>query len=230
MGGVDRGDQLRGYYSCRTKSRKFYKYIFYFLLDVTITNAYALYKNYFSEPTIKNVKDFVSSLQHNSLVSIVVIADLDVTQQLSFLFLCNTFRSELTVKVTRPSKREGVVPSVTSHTIALIQLGTVMYGCVTVETPQSDCFLLWHQRQVVICNLPLPHLPSFTCLYMYYLWMGSLCECVCVCACACMRACVRVCVRACVHVHVCVYMLTCWLMAVKNLVALLSTTSMSTSH
>ena len=29
MGGVDRGDQLRGYYNCRTKSRKFYKYIFF---------------------------------------------------------------------------------------------------------------------------------------------------------------------------------------------------------
>ena len=29
MGGVDRGDQLRGYYNCRMKSRKFYKYIFY---------------------------------------------------------------------------------------------------------------------------------------------------------------------------------------------------------
>ncbi len=28
MGGVDRGDQLRGYYS---KSRKFYKYVYYFL-------------------------------------------------------------------------------------------------------------------------------------------------------------------------------------------------------
>ena len=40
MGGVDRGNQLRGYYSCRTKSRKFYKYIFTFLLDVAITNSF----------------------------------------------------------------------------------------------------------------------------------------------------------------------------------------------
>ena len=36
MGGVDRGDQLRGYYSWRTKSRRFYKYIFHFLFDVAI--------------------------------------------------------------------------------------------------------------------------------------------------------------------------------------------------
>ena len=44
MGWVDRGDQLRGYYSCRTKNRKFYKYImFYFLLDVAIhVQKYAL--------------------------------------------------------------------------------------------------------------------------------------------------------------------------------------------
>ena len=38
MGGVDRNDQLRGYYSVRMKCRKVYKYIFWFLLDVSITN------------------------------------------------------------------------------------------------------------------------------------------------------------------------------------------------
>ena len=39
MGGVDCGDQLRGYYRCRSKSGKFYKCIFFFLFDVTITNT-----------------------------------------------------------------------------------------------------------------------------------------------------------------------------------------------
>ena len=58
MGGVDRGDQLRGYYSCRSKSRKFYKYIFYFLLDTTITNAYILYTRHTESPTFKHMKDF----------------------------------------------------------------------------------------------------------------------------------------------------------------------------
>ena len=57
-GGVDRGDQLRGYYSCRTKSRKFYKYIFYFLLDVAITNAFVLYKHYAACPKYKTIRDF----------------------------------------------------------------------------------------------------------------------------------------------------------------------------
>ena len=58
MGGVDRGDQLRSYYSCRTKSRKFYKYIFYFLLDVAITNAFVLYKGYAANPKHGTILDF----------------------------------------------------------------------------------------------------------------------------------------------------------------------------
>ena len=44
MGGVDHGDQLRGYYHRKFKSRKFYKYIFYFLLEVSVTNAFILYR------------------------------------------------------------------------------------------------------------------------------------------------------------------------------------------
>ncbi len=44
MGGVDRGDQLRSYYHIRMKSRKFYKYIANFLFDVSVTNAFILYR------------------------------------------------------------------------------------------------------------------------------------------------------------------------------------------
>ena len=58
MGGVDRGDQLRGYYSCRTKCRKFYRYIFYFLLDVAITNAFILQKGYCVNAPFSNIKEF----------------------------------------------------------------------------------------------------------------------------------------------------------------------------
>ena len=58
MGGVDRGDQVRGYYSCRTKCRKFYKYIFHFLLDVSITNAYILQKGYCSSAPFSTFKPF----------------------------------------------------------------------------------------------------------------------------------------------------------------------------
>ena len=37
MGGVDLNDQLRGYYQLRMKGRKYYKYIFWFLVDLAIT-------------------------------------------------------------------------------------------------------------------------------------------------------------------------------------------------
>ena len=58
MGGVDRGDQIRGYYSCRTKCRKFYKYIFHFLFDVAITNAYILQKSSCGSAPFKTIKEF----------------------------------------------------------------------------------------------------------------------------------------------------------------------------
>ena len=44
MGGVDLGDQLRGYYHIRMKCRKFYKYIANFFFDVSVTNAFILYR------------------------------------------------------------------------------------------------------------------------------------------------------------------------------------------
>ena len=46
MGGVERNDQLRQYYHVRTKSRKFYRYIFWFLFEVVFANAYILHSNY----------------------------------------------------------------------------------------------------------------------------------------------------------------------------------------
>ena len=52
LGGVDRGDQMRQYYHLRLKSRKFYKYIFWFLVDVTITNAFVIYKQFSSSPRL----------------------------------------------------------------------------------------------------------------------------------------------------------------------------------
>ena len=41
-GGVDHNDQLCGYYHVRLKCRKYYKYIFWFLFDLAITNSYIL--------------------------------------------------------------------------------------------------------------------------------------------------------------------------------------------
>ena len=42
MGGVDKGDQFRKYYELRMKSHKVYKYIFWFLVEISILNTYIL--------------------------------------------------------------------------------------------------------------------------------------------------------------------------------------------
>ena len=57
MGGVDRNDQLRGYYNIEIKSRKYYKYLFYAALDIAITNAFAKSK-FFPSLKKKNLKEF----------------------------------------------------------------------------------------------------------------------------------------------------------------------------
>ena len=61
MSGVDHNDQLRGYYSVRTKGKKCYKYIWWFLFDVALTNMYILAKQY-SPLKITSVKQFRTSI------------------------------------------------------------------------------------------------------------------------------------------------------------------------
>ena len=61
MGGVDRGDQLCGYYSTKIKSRKCYKYIMNFLVGVADTNAFLMFR--ISHPHSKNnLKKFIEVL------------------------------------------------------------------------------------------------------------------------------------------------------------------------
>ena len=71
MGGVDRGDQLRGYYHRHTKSRKFYRYsktkyplkythslssdsyIYHFMTDVALTNSFMMFHQSHPKVTVK---------------------------------------------------------------------------------------------------------------------------------------------------------------------------------
>ncbi len=61
MGGVDHNDQLRGYYHVRLKCRKFYKYVFWFLFEVAVTNSYILCKEH-TDLRVNSIKDFRTSL------------------------------------------------------------------------------------------------------------------------------------------------------------------------
>ena len=57
MGGVDHNDQLRGYYHVRLKCRKYYKYIFWFIFEVALTNSYILRKHH-TDNGINDIKTF----------------------------------------------------------------------------------------------------------------------------------------------------------------------------
>ena len=61
MGGVGYSDQLRKYYHFRLKSRKFYKYIFWFLVELCIVNTYIMCKDH-TDLTKTNLKEFRSKL------------------------------------------------------------------------------------------------------------------------------------------------------------------------
>ena len=63
MGGADHNDQLCGYYHVWYKCRKSYKYVFWFLLDLAITNAYVL-SQLNPDNRAKHVKVFRASLEN----------------------------------------------------------------------------------------------------------------------------------------------------------------------
>ena len=61
MGGVDKGDQMKQYYRVRLKSRKNYKYLFWYAFEVAVANSYILTKfspNTSLLPSQRNLKKF----------------------------------------------------------------------------------------------------------------------------------------------------------------------------
>ena len=58
MGGVDHSDQLRSYYSTCRPSHKWYKYLFWFIFDVTICNCYIIFKENVHRPGRRRLVDF----------------------------------------------------------------------------------------------------------------------------------------------------------------------------
>ena len=136
MGGVDRGDQLRGYYNCRSKSRKFYKYI---LLDTAVTNAYILHTQYTESPTFKHVKDFRVALAKS------LIGDYCRCTTLHSIPLCHF---PITVDGNNRSKR--------GRCVVCTNKGKRMDSCWWCQEcgvwlchtgfTDTDCFLQWHKN------------------------------------------------------------------------------------
>ena len=66
MGGVDLHDQLRGYYAVGTKARKWWWYLFWFCVDVSIVNVFILEKKVLNHWT-RGQLEFRTELAHNLL-------------------------------------------------------------------------------------------------------------------------------------------------------------------
>ena len=147
MGGVDRGDQLRGYYNCRTKSRKFYKYIFYFLLDVTITNAYILYKHYSPHSKIR-VKEFRLKLATELIGEYCSRRRPGRTSSAIVLLPLRHFPIKLQSESQPNKKQRGRC----AHCSKSHQRTDTSWFCRECNvwlchsgSPSTDCFLLWHK-------------------------------------------------------------------------------------
>ena len=186
-GAVDHGDQLRGYYSCRTKSRKFYKYIYHFLLDVTITNGFILYKHFHHAPKYKTIKEFRLQLARET---IVVVVSLVVTEEPSFHYSFSTSQSQLAATLVQGEAREDDVP-IARSTITGVQtpsgfVTSAVCGCVTAVILQLTAFTCGTKIDKINTNNNMQVIknPALTCY--------AVCVCVCMCMCMCMCLCILV--------------------------------------
>lgn len=139
MGGVDRGDQLRGYYQVRLKCRKVYKYIYNFLFDVAITNAYIIYQ--LSHPHSKlRIKQFRVQLA-NELIGNYCSKTTTASRKQKKLPLAHfPFRDQQRKRgrcslCKEKKKRTDTVWCCQECDIWLCHQGTT-----------EDCFMKWHCR------------------------------------------------------------------------------------
>ena len=58
MGGVDRSDQLRSYYSACRPSKKWYKYLFWFIFDLSLVNSFIIFKENVQRRGRRTLVDF----------------------------------------------------------------------------------------------------------------------------------------------------------------------------
>ena len=143
MGGVDRGDQLRGYYKCAIKTRKWYKYLFYFLFDVAITNSYILYKHYSQNTYLKNIKSFQLQLANERIGDYCtqkhpgrVSSSVTTLPVRHFPLKCKDRKRRKCVLCTKANKRRDTNWQCNECDVWL---------CHTGE-PSTDCFLKWHKK------------------------------------------------------------------------------------
>ena len=174
-GGVDRGDQLCGYYSCRSKIRKFYKYIYHFLFDVSIAYSYILWK-YFSSASNLILKEFRLRLAEQLIWDYCSHKHRGQSGP-SVLSRSSTSLWRWTVTSFPSSERAEDALTVNNTTSAQIHpdsLKNAVCGCVTVVSLEMTAFS---------CSTKQASVTNETASVV--LAMSGICWCVSACACQC---------------------------------------------
>ena len=147
MGGVDRGDQLRGYYGYKMKSRKFYRYIANFLIGVSITNAFILYRS--GHPGSK-----MRLKEYHQILGTELIGDYctkKIAGRVGHQIQPLPFRHFPTkVAYGNAARKRGRC----QHCSEKKKRSTTQWFCQDCGVwlchtgTENDCFLLWHKRRV----------------------------------------------------------------------------------
>ena len=145
MGGVDTGDQLRGYYECRKRSRKFYKYVYHFLFDVAVTNS--ILQKYFSRGEKLSLKEFRLKLASQLIGDYCSRSRLGRTPSLVRSLPLRHFPIKVNADNYAKRKRGRCVQCQKTRKARVDSSWYCrecgVWLCHTDDTP-TDCFLLWH--------------------------------------------------------------------------------------
>ena len=74
MGGVDRADQLLSYTPFKVKTLKWWKRIFFHLINITLSNSFVLYKDHTADRRLMTMRQFRKSIVHD------MVRDADAAQ------------------------------------------------------------------------------------------------------------------------------------------------------
>ncbi|BFZ19914.1 hypothetical protein BsWGS_22953 [Bradybaena similaris] len=122
MGGVDKADQMRGYYSTLKKCRKYWRYLLCFVFDSAVNNAFILFEQTAAKPSRRySLLDF----------------RLDLSEQLIAGFCSRK-------KATPPQRKSQVVAPENIHNHKLVRFEGRAKACVAClkakrRTPKGRC-------------------------------------------------------------------------------------------
>ena len=149
--GVDKNNQLRQYYKIATKARKWWKYLFWFVLDVTAINAYLLYAEAPGGPRQKRMsrKDFHLAVA-KGLINGYTSRKRKVVIETSSPVIKKPVRHQLTKIQTKRGKRNCVLCAKGAERTATgnkIQSSWECTRCGVALCKDKGCFGEFHNFQ-----------------------------------------------------------------------------------